>query len=159
MHFNKVPLTELVNSLYYCLYNLFCYLEAHKLYLESGTVALLFFNKEQVYWYYSMKYEDDFNSERAWQECMIFQYCVFMRFCPTVLLFPVMNMSWLLPPTRDQRAVKFPARTMPLGNQNNNRGCPKFRLLSQIMFTDLDVGSILTLILNKYCEKLQTTFI
>jgi len=49
MHFNKVLLTELVNSLYYCLYNLFCYLQAHKLYLESRIVLLLFFNKEQVY--------------------------------------------------------------------------------------------------------------
>jgi hypothetical protein len=80
-----------------------------------------------------MKYEDDFNSESAWQERMVIQYCVFMRFCPTVLLFPVMNMSWLLPPTRDQRVVKFPAGTMPLGNRNNKRGCPKFRLLPQIM--------------------------
>jgi hypothetical protein len=142
MHFNKVPLTELVNSFYYCLYNLFCYLQAHKLYLESRTAPLLF-NKEQGYWYYSMKYGDDFNSESAWQECMVFQYCVFMRFCPTVLLFPVMNMSWLLPPTRDQRAVKFPVETMPLGNQNNKRGCPKFRLLSQIIITGLYVGQYL----------------
>jgi hypothetical protein len=48
MHFNKVPLTELENSLYYYLYNLCSYLQANKLYLESRTVPL-FFNKEHGY--------------------------------------------------------------------------------------------------------------